>query len=387
MGHDAVSPAPLTAEEFHPLAERVLPRAVLDYVDGGTEDERSLQWNRDAFQRWAYLPTALVDVDAVDPAATVLGQRLAAPFGFSPTGYTRMMHPEGELAVARAAAAAGIPYCFSTMATATIEDAAAASGIAPWSQLYPVKDRGITIDLIDRAAAVGSPVLVVTTDSHRSSNRLRDTRSGLTIPPAPDSDPEQEAHRGYWDALAALGGVDYAQLAASAGAATGLRGGNAAGLTRIFDSTLDWAAIDAIRDRWPGRLLVKGPYGAADVRRAAEHGLDGVWLSNHGGRQLDRVVPPLDLVAEARAAMPDGTIIVDGGVRSGSDVALAIALGADAAFLGRPYVWALAADGEAGVRRLLDILLEEFVRTIGLLGAPDVAALRRLGTAVLRRRD
>jgi L-lactate dehydrogenase (cytochrome) len=370
--------------DVHRAAWRALPRSILDYVDGGADEEVSIQANERAFRRLRWVPDALVGVDSVDTSVSLAGERWAMPIGLSPTGYTRMMHPDGELAVAAAAAAAGAPYVLSTVATTTIEQVTRA-GRAPWSQLYAMRDRTITDDLVRRAADAGSPVLEVAVDTAVSGNRLRDRRNGLTIPPrmTPRTILGIAVKPKYWLAMLANDTLDFVQVKASDRSGE-LTGGSIADISARFDAALDWDEVARIRALWPSTLLLKGPLGPADARRARELGVDGFHLSNHGGRQLDQAVAPIDLVAGVRAAAgPEALIAVDSGVRSGADVAFALALGADAAFIGRPYLWGLAAGGRKGVESVLAILHAELVRTMALLGTPSVAALRRRGTSLI----
>lgn len=376
-----------TVGDVHRAARRALPRGISDYIDGGADAEVSVTANEEVFRALRWLPDSLVPADAVDTATELAGEPWTLPIGLAPTGYTRMIHPRGEYAVAAAASTAYVPYVLSTVATTTIEDVTRASR-APWSQLYAMRDRTVTDDLVRRAADAGSPVLEIAIDTAVAGNRVRDRRNGLTIPPRMTSQTILgiAIKPRYWVGMLTGESFDFAQVKASDHAGS-LPGGSIADITGAFDAALDWDEIARIRALWPRTLLLKGPIGRADVARARDLGVDGVHLSNHGGRQLDRTVAPIELVAGAREALgPDGLVVVDSGVRSGSDVAFAIALGADAAFLGRPYLWALAAGGEEGVLRLLEILRAELARTMALIGTPTVAALRERGAHLIAHR-
>lgn len=375
----------LTLDDVRRVARRRLPRPVYDYVQGGADRELTVRGNERAYRRRRWVPRALQDVAEVDLSADFVGSRWAAPFGFAPTGYTRMISPAGEPVVAAVAAAAEIPYVLSTVASTTIEDIAARAA-PPWYQLYVMRDRDLTADLVRRAAAVGTRVLEVSVDTAVSGNRVRDRRNGLTIPPRMTLSTIGEIglKPGYWTAMLRNPSLDFDQVRASdiRGVFTG---GSIADITAQFDPRVGWDDIRALRESWPHTLVLKGMFGAADAATARDCGVDGLHLSNHGGRQLDQAAAPLDLVPEVRSALgDDALLVVDSGVRSGSDVAMAVALGADAAFVGRPYLWGLAAGGEAGVARVAEILTAELRRTMALLGATSTAELRAEGRRLLR---
>jgi L-lactate dehydrogenase (cytochrome) len=377
-----------TIGDVHRAAVRALPRGISDYVDGGADDEVSLRSNRKAFDELRWQPDALVAADTVDTGITLAGEQWAMPIGLAPTGYTRMIHPAGEIGVAQAAAAARSPYVLSTVATTAIEDITATTR-APWSQLYAMRDRKVTDDLIRRALEAGSPVLEVAVDTAVAGNRLRDRRNGLVIPPrmTPATIAGIAIKPRYWWGMLTGESIDFVQVKRSVHSGD-LPGGSIADITAGFDAALDWREIARIRQIWPRILLVKGPLGPGDAVRARSLGVDGVHLSNHGGRQLDRTAAPIDLVAPVRAAVgPDALVVVDSGVRNGADVAFAIALGADAAFIGRPYLWGLAAGGREGVERVLGILQSELARTMALIGTPTVAALRERGPHLIAQRS
>jgi L-lactate dehydrogenase (cytochrome) len=377
-------------------AKRRIPRPVFDYVDGGADEEIAVAANVAAFRSWRFLPRVLAGVAAADTSAAVLGVTLPVPLLLGPAGYTRMLHPDGEIGAARSALRHGLPYTLSTMASTGIEElragVAGVAGVAgaragtragwdPWFQLYLTRNRAQAFDLVARAADNGYSTLVVTVDTIVAGNRVRDLRNGLSIPPALtlSTVASVAARPGYWYRLLSGPALDYANFAGGA-PTTVMKTAD------FFDADLNWADIADLRTRWAGKLLLKGPVGPSDARRAAELGVDGVQLSNHGGRQLDRAVAPVDLIAPVReAAGPSFTVLVDSGVRHGADVAIALALGADAAVLGRAYLYGLMAGGEAGVDRALDLLSRQFRSTMQFLGMTSVAELRKHGQDLLTR--
>ncbi|HEX4831140.1 MAG TPA: alpha-hydroxy acid oxidase [Trebonia sp.] len=369
-------------------ARRLIPTPVFDYADGAADEEVSVRANIAAFRQWRFLPRVLADVATIDTSAAIFGVPVPLPMALAPTGYTRMLHPDGEAGAARAAARRGLPYTLSTMATTGIEELAAVLGDVPggqapdpWFQLYILKDRGQAHDLVDRAWEAGYRVLVVTVDTVIAGNRLKDKRNGLTMPPELSLQTvAQVASRPvYWYRLLSGPALDYANFA-------GRPTANLMQTAAFFDPGIHWDNIADLRSRWKGELVIKGPLGAADARQAVGLGADGIQLSNHGGRQLDRAVAPADLIAPVREAVgPSVTILVDSGIRHGADVVIALALGADAAVLGRAYLYGLMAGGEAGVDRALDLLSAQFTSTMQLLGVTSVAELRKRGRELLTR--
>jgi L-lactate dehydrogenase (cytochrome) len=296
-----------------------------------------------------------------------------------------MMHPDGEIGAARAALRHGLPYTLSTMAATGIEELrAGVGGAAPgslWFQLYVTRDRAQAHDLVRRAADNGYGTLMVTVDTVVAGNRVRDLRNGLTIPPSLTLGTVVQvgAKPGYWLRLLSGPALDYANFAG--GPRTTIRK-----TADFFDPDVTWSDIEDVRSRWAGKLLIKGPLGPADARRAVELGVDGLLLSNHGGRQLDRAVAPADLIAPVREAVgPSFTLLVDSGIRHGADVVVALALGADAAVLGRAYLYGLMAGGSAGVDRALDLLTGQFRSTMQLLGVTSAAELRKRGRELITR--
>jgi len=370
--------------DLREAARRRIPRPVFDYVDGAADEEIAVAANMAAFRSWRFLPRVLAGVAAADTSAPLLGATLPAPFLLGPAGYTRMLHPAGETGAARSALRHGVPYTLSTMASTGIEELRA--GVAPaggdlWFQLYLTRNRPQSLDLVSRAADNGYSTLVVTVDTIVAGNRVRDLRNGLSIPPALTLSTVASVARkpSYWYHLLAGPALDYANFAGRA-PTTVMKSAD------FFDADLNWSDISDLRSRWAGKLLLKGPVGPADARRAAELGVDGVQLSNHGGRQLDRTVAPVDLIAPVREAVgPAFTVLVDSGVRHGADAAVALALGADAAVLGRAYLYGLMVGGEAGVDRVLDLLSAQFRSTMQFLGVTSVAELRKHGRDLITR--
>jgi L-lactate dehydrogenase (cytochrome) len=362
----------LTIADLRAAARRRTPRAVFDYTDGAAETETSRRRAEAAFRRVEFRPRVLRDVTKVDPSTTILGHPSALPLAFAPTGFTRMMHHQGERAVVRVAEAAGIPYALSTLGTTSIEDVAAAAPAArKWFQLYVWRDRGAGKELLERARAAGYEAVILTVDVPVAGARLRDARNGLTIPPSLTLRTvlDAAAHPSWWFNLLSTDPLEFASLTSSQGTVAEL-------INRMFDPSLTVRDLSWLRETWSGPLLVKGIQHVDDARMVADAGADAVVVSNHGGRQLDRAVTPLELLPAVVEAVGDRTeVLLDGGVRSGADVVAAVALGARACLVGRAYLYGLMAGGERGVRRAVDILAGELVRTMQLLGADGVDAL------------
>jgi L-lactate dehydrogenase (cytochrome) len=366
-------------------AKQRIPRPVFDYVDGAADEEVAAAANIAAFRSWRFLPRVLAGVASADTSAPVLGATLPVPLLLGPAGYTRMLHPDGEIGAARSALRHGLPYTLSTMASTGIEELRSGVSAVPgsdlWFQLYLTRNRVQAFDLVSRAADNGYSTLVVTVDTIVAGNRVRDLRNGLSIPPALTLSTVASValKPSYWYHLLAGPALDYANFAGQA-PTTVMKTAD------FFDADLKWSDISDLRSRWTGKLLLKGPVGPADARRALELGVDGVQLSNHGGRQLDRTVAPVDLIAPVREAVgPSFTILVDSGVRHGADVAVALALGADAAVLGRAYLYGLMAGGSAGVDRALDLISRQFKSTMQFLGVTSITELRKHGLSLLTR--
>jgi len=362
-------------------ARRLIPRPVFDYVDGGADEELSMAANVRAFRTWRFQPRALAEITKVDTSTRLLGRELPLPLVLAPTGYTRMMHPDGEIGAARAAQRHGLPYTLSTMSTTSIEAVAQAAQPELWFQLYILQDGGLTKELVDRAAEAGYRALVVTIDTVITGARVRDRRNGLVIPPelTIKTLASIASRPAYWTRMLRSEAIDFANF-------PGTRSKTIQGTSSLFNPTVGWDEIVSLRSQWPGSLIVKGPLSPADAAHAVSLGADGIQLSNHGGRQLDRAVSPINLVAPVRDSVgPDVAVLVDSGVRHGSDIAVALAMGADAAAIGRAYLYGLMAGGEAGADKVLDILAEEFGRTLHLLGISSVAELRARGRELLTR--
>lgn len=364
--------AALTVEDLRAIAKRRTPRAAFDYTDGSAEAELSLARARQAFQDIEFHPAILRDVSKVDTSCTILGGRSELPFGIAPTGFTRMMQTEGEYAGARAAARAGIPFSLSTMGTASIEDVKAANPHGRnWFQLYMWKDRDRSMALVERAAAAGYDTLLVTVDVPVAGARLRDKRNGMSIPPALTAKTVLNAipRPQWWIDFLTTEPLAFASLDRWSGTVAEL-------LDTMFDPTVTFEDLAWIKSQWPGKLVVKGIQTVADAQAVADLGVDGIVLSNHGGRQLDRAPIPFHLLPEVAPAVGDRTeIILDTGIMSGADIVASIALGARFTLVGRAYLYGLMAGGEAGVDRMIEILSEQISRTMRLLG---VAALDEL---------
>jgi L-lactate dehydrogenase (cytochrome) len=362
----------LTVTDLRAAARRRTPRAVFDYTDGAAEAETSLRRAREAFQLVEFRPRVLRDVTAVDTTTSILGRPAALPLAFAPTGFTRMMHHQGERAVVRVAEAVGIPYALSTLGTTSIEDVAAAAPAARrWFQLYVWRDRGAGKELVERAQAAGYEALILTVDVPVAGARLRDARNGLTIPPSLTLRTVLDAatHPSWWFNLLSTEPLEFASLTSSEGTVAEL-------INRMFDPSLTVRDLAWLRETWSGPLLVKGIQHVDDARMVVDAGADAVVVSNHGGRQLDRAATPLEVLPAVVEAVGDrAEVLLDGGVRSGADVAAAVALGARACLVGRAYLYGLMAGGERGVRRSVDILAAELVRTLQLLGADSLGGL------------
>ncbi len=366
--------------ELRDLARRRAPRAVFDYVDGAADAELGLARSRDAFARVELRPRVLRDVAVVDPSTTILGTRSAFPLVFAPTGATRLMHHEGERAVARVAQDVGIPYALSTGGTTTTADVMAAAPAGNnWFQLYVWGDRVASRDLLARVAADGYSTLVLTVDVPVTGARRRDLRNGLTLPPMLRARTILDAARHPAWAFDFLTTEPLGFVALHEGEST-----LAKGLGGALDPSVTLADVTWLRDTWNGGLVVKGILDVADARAVVERGADAVVVSNHGGRQLDRSTVPLEVLPEIVDAIGDrAEVYVDGGILNGGDVVAAVALGARACLVGRAYLYGLMAGGEVGVRRAADILTTEIRRTMQLLG---VTAVDDLSPAFVRLR-
>ena len=342
--------------DLEAVAKSRLPSAVYDYYAGGAEDEQTLAANREAFRHVFLRPRALVGVGEVDPSTTVLGTRVSMPVLIAPTAYQRMAHEEGELATARAAGAAGTLMVASTIATSSLEEIAEAATGPLWFQLYVSPERDLCRDLIQRAEAAGYGAICLTVDTPVLGRRERDVRNRFALPPG-------LSLRNFEGDLARM-------------PRTKLGSGFAAAASRLIDATITWDTVGWIRSETKLPVVVKGVIAAADAHLAVEAGVSAIVVSNHGGRQLDGCEPTLRAlpnVVEAVAGRVE--VLMDGGVRRGTDVLKALGLGARAVLVGRPVLWGLAAGGEAGVRFALEMLRSELVMAMGLAGCPTVDAI------------
>ncbi|HEX7463009.1 MAG TPA: alpha-hydroxy acid oxidase [Dermatophilaceae bacterium] len=374
----------VTIEDLQLAAWRRWPRSVRGYVEGGADGEVSLARNRAAYESVGLVPSPLRDVTDVDLRTSILGGDSALPFALAPTGYTRMMHTAGEGAVAHAARDAGIPYTMSTMATTSLENVAADVGGDLWFQLYVWRDRGLVRELIERAKASGYRALMLTVDTPVTGLRVRDAHNGFTIPPQLSASTVLDmARHPLWCASMLTGPpITYANFAPEVGRTPE---GLMEFAAKQFDPSVSWDDLAWIRGLWQGPLIVKGLVSESDAARAVEVGVDAVVLSNHGGRQLDQVVVPLQMLPAVRDRVGDKiAVFVDSGIRRGSDIAVALALGADAVLIGRPYLYGLGAAGERGVAASISMLGAELRRAMTLMGVTSVAQLRAEGPALVR---
>jgi L-lactate dehydrogenase (cytochrome) len=374
--------AALTIDDLRVIARRRTPRAAFDYTDGAAEGEVSLRRARQAFEDIEFHPSILRDVSAVDTATTVFGGPSALPFGIAPTGFTRLMHTAGERAGAAAAGAAGIPFTLSTLGTTSIEDVRAANPAGRnWFQLYVMRDREVSYELTRRAAAAGFDTLFFTVDAPVGGARLRDRRNGFSIPPQLTARTVANAIPRpwwWWDFLTTPK-LEFASLTATGGTVGEL-------LDAAMDPTISFADLDVIRALWPGKLVVKGVQNVADCRTLADLGVDGIVLSNHGGRQLDRAPVPFYLLPEVVKAVGGRTeIAIDTGIMNGADIVAAVALGAQFTLVGRAYLYGLMAGGRAGADRAIEILRDQLTRTMKLLQVTTVAELNPGHVTQLRR--
>ena len=362
----------LTISDLARIAKHRVPNSVFDYVAGAALDELSFSRARGAFDSVEFQPRVLRDVSNVDASSTIYGQRSELPLILAPTGYTRMMHHIGEPAVARAAEKFGVPYCLSTMGTTSIEDLAAeVPGVRRWFQLYLWRDRVQSNDFVIRAREGGYDVLVLTVDTPVSGMRLRDTRNGLTVPPKirPSTFFDMALHVPWWFNLLTTAPLEFATFKNYNKSLSELA-------DQVFDPSATMSDIAWLRETWTGSLIVKGVQTIADAILLADLGVDGIIISNHGGRQLDRGAAPLEMLPAFVAAVGDRLdVFIDGGVMSGGDVLAAVAMGAKGVLVGRAYLYGLMAGGQAGVERSLEIFRDEILNTMKLLGVASLAEL------------
>ncbi|MDB5856643.1 MAG: alpha-hydroxy-acid oxidizing protein [Ramlibacter sp.] len=361
-------------EDLRLLARRRLPRGVFDFFDGGAEDETTLRANRQGFERIRLKPHLLVDVHAPDLSTTFAGGPAAAPIVIAPTGAIGAGWPQADLAIARVAARLGIPYTLSTTATSSIEDIARHAGGRLWFQLYVLRDKAFGAKLVQRAAAAGYEALVVTLDLATGGKRERDLRNGFTVPLRPTWRTVQDfaTHPSWCWQMLRNGQPRFENLLGFDGS-TDPRASIAAKVGQSLDASFGWDDLQRLRDAWAGKLLVKGVARGEDADRLAGLGIDGLWVSNHGGRQLDGAIASADALPEVvQAARGRVPVLVDSGVRRGVDIVRALALGAQAVAIGRATLYGAAAGGEAGAERAVDILTDELRRAMQLCGTPRV---------------
>ena len=375
----------LNIADLRAVAQRRVPHFVFEYVEGGAEDEGTLRCNRSALESLRLIPQTLVDTSGRSLKTEILGKPAAAPLVIGPTGLNGMSHADGDIGLARAAARLGIPFTLSTMSTTRLEDVAKQAGGRLWMQLYVMKNRAIAEDIMTRASAAGYEALVFTTDANVFGSREWDRRSYLAPgKPTLRSRLDVLRHPGWLQSVLIAKGIPrFRNLEGflPPGAASAVGGSTI--IPKLFEATITWDDITWIRRFWQRKLLIKGVLNVADAERAASLGCDGIILTNHGGRQLDSCVSSMDVLPEIAAAVGKRlNIIVDGGFRRGTDVIKAIALGASAAMTGRATLYGLAAGGERGVDRALEILTTEMDRSMGQLG---MISISDLGPHLVRR--
>jgi len=371
----------LTIWDLREIAKKRTPQGPFDYTDGSAESEVTLERARQAFLDLEFRPNILKDVSTLDTSCEVLGKKFALPVGIAPTGFTRMMHTEGERAGARAAAKYGIPFTLSTLGTTTVEDVvAAAPDGTNWFQLYMWKDRDRSMELVRRAEAAGVDHLLLTVDVPVAGARLRDVRNGLTIPPRltgktlADAIPKPE----WWINFLTTPGISFASMSNWNGTVAEL-------LDFMFDPSMTFEDLKWIRKQWKGKLTVKGIQTLDDAKNAAKAGADAILLSNHGGRQLDRAPVPLHLLVDVKRELKGDTEIhLDTGIMHGADILAAIALGADFTYIGRAYLYGLMAGGQQGVERALEILKTQIIRNMKLLGVNSLEELEPKHVRILQ---
>ncbi|MFJ6678220.1 alpha-hydroxy-acid oxidizing protein [Microbacterium sp. NPDC091382] len=364
--------AAYTIADLRKIAKRRTPKAAFDYTDGAAEGETSLARARQAFEDVEFHPDVLRPAADVDTSVEILGGPSALPFGIAPTGFTRLMQTEGETAGAGAAGAAGIPFTLSTLGTTSIEGVKAANPHGRnWFQLYVMRDREISYGLAKRAAEAGFDTLQFTVDTPVAGARLRDKRNGFSIPPQLTLGTIVNAipRPWWWIDFLTTPKLEFASLSATGGTVGDL-------LNAAMDPTISYEDLKVVREIWPGKIVIKGVQNVEDSKRLIDHGVDGIILSNHGGRQLDRAPIPFHLLPTVvREVGKDATVMVDTGIMNGADIVAAMALGAKFTLIGRAYLYGLMAGGRAGVDKTIEILRSEIERTMKLLGVASIAEL------------
>ena len=372
----------LTIYDLRKIAKRRTPAAAFDYTDGAAEGEFSMNRARQAFEDIEFHPGVLTDVSTVDTTTEVLGGTSAMPFGIAPTGFTRLMQTEGEIAGSGAAGAAGIPFCLSTLGTTSIEDVRKVNPDGRlWFQLYVMREREISYGLVERAAKAGFDTLFFTVDTPVAGARLRDKRNGFSIPPQLSLKTVANAipRPWWWYDFLTTPKLKFASLSSTGGTVGEL-------LNAAMDPSINYEDLKEIRSIWPGKIVIKGVQNVEDSKKLADLGVDGILLSNHGGRQLDRAPVPFHLLPEVvREVGMDTEVMVDTGIMNGADVVACLALGAKFTLIGRAYLYGLMAGGRRGVDRTIEILSEEVRRTMKLLQVQNVAELEPKHVTQLRR--
>ncbi|QXT29378.1 alpha-hydroxy-acid oxidizing protein [Rothia dentocariosa] len=372
----------LTIYDLRKIAKRRTPAAAFDYTDGAAEGEFSMNRARQAFEDIEFHPGVLTDVSAVDTTTEVLGGTSAMPFGIAPTGFTRLMQTEGEIAGAGAAGAAGIPFTLSTLGTTSIEDVRAADPDGRlWFQLYVMREREISYGLVERAAKAGFDTLFFTVDTPVAGSRLRDKRNGFSIPPHLTMKTLLNAipRPWWWFDFLTTPKLEFASLSSTGGTVGEL-------LDNAMDPSINYEDLKIIREMWPGKIVIKGVQNLEDSKKLADLGVDGILLSNHGGRQLDRAPVPFHLLPKVvREVGNDVEVMVDTGIMNGADIVASMALGAKFTLIGRAYLYGLMAGGRRGVDRTIEILSDEVRRTMKLLQVHNIAELEPKHVTQLRR--
>jgi L-lactate dehydrogenase (cytochrome) len=374
----------LSVEDLRELAKRRIPRAIFDYADGGAYEERTMRRNSADLDALSFRQRVMVDVSNISLATSFVGCAASMPVGIAPTGLAGLFHADGEILGARAAAACGIPFCLSTMSICSIEDVRAATRQPFWFQQYLMKDRGFNQELIDRAAAAQCSALMLTLDLQVIGERRRDPRNGLTIPPRLTlRNAVDVASRPAWAWRVLFGKRrTFGNLVGRIGGTSGIR--TLAEWTNTqFDASANWRDVEWVRSRWPGKLILKGVLDAEDARLGFAAGADAIVVSNHGGRQLDGAPSTISVLQEIVDAVGGRCeVLFDGGIRSGQDIAKALALGARGALIGKSFLFSVAAAGGAGVRKAIEIMRNELRVTLALTGTANVGAV---GPHILRR--
>ncbi len=359
-------------QDIRKLALKRTPRAVFDYTDGAAGSESSLNRAREVFDSVEFSPRVLRDVTNVDTSIDLLGKPNSLPFAFAPTGFTRMMNYQGEIAVAKVAEKYGLAYGLSTLGTTSPEDLAeAVPGARLWFQLYMRRDTKLNEELVARVKKMGYETIILTVDTVVGGSRFRDVRNGLTIPPKLSGKTlfDMARHPHWWMNLLTTAPLEFASLKNSGGTVQEL-------INKIFDPSINVKDIEWLRKNWDGKILVKGVQSVDDAKMLMKTGIDGIILSTHGGRQLDKAPVPLELLPEVKKAVGKKLkVFLDGGVMSGSDILAAIAFGADAVFVGRAYLYGIMAGGQKGVERVVEILKKEIETNMRLMGITSLAEL------------